>query len=180
MLTETEALASSARRMWPMTRALLTLAVVVAVAAGALAQGGTPPAVTYPEGYRNWLHVKSMVIHDQSHPLFETFGGIHHVYVNPWGAQAARAGGTFPDGSVLVFDLLAARAMGGAMTEGARKFVGVMVKDSQAYKETGGWGFEAFKGDSRGERLVTDPRTQCFACHQGQQSRDYVFSTYRP
>ena len=32
--------------------------------------------VPYPEGYRDWHHVKSMVI-EEGHPLYNAFGGIH-------------------------------------------------------------------------------------------------------
>ena len=39
------------------------------------------PQVSYPAGYRNWHHVKSMVV-DKGHPLHEAFGGIHHLYAN--------------------------------------------------------------------------------------------------
>lgn len=157
--------------------------VFLLVAATAAGQSGTEksPAgrVKYPEGYRGWIHLKSMVIHEKSHPLFDSFGGIHHVYVNSKGARAARAGGPYPDGAILVFDLLEAKAEGGAMVEGSRKFIGVMAKDSKTYPETGGWGFEAFRGNSRDDRLVTEPKGQCFACHQAQKAKDYVYSEYR-
>ncbi len=58
---------------------------------------------------------------------------------------------------------------GGAITEGPRKFIGVMAKNAGAYSDTGGWGFEAFKSDTRDQRIVTDAKTQCFACHRGQR-----------
>lgn len=154
-----------------------TASLVTALVGRGAAQGGQVP---FPDGYRSWLHVKSMVIHEPQHPLYQAFGGIHHVYVNPTGAQALRTGGPFPDGSVLVFDLLETRAEGGALVEGPRKFVAVMRKDRRAHPDTGGWGFEAFKGDSRQERVVQDARTQCFACHQSQAARDYVFASLRP
>jgi hypothetical protein len=157
----------------------LFLLTAVAFGSGALG-AADQPKVKYPEGYRSWLHLKSMVIHDKSHPLFEAFGGIHHVYVNPRGAKVARSGGTYPDGTVLVFDLLEAKSEGGATTEGSRKFVGVMEKNGGAYAATGGWGFEAFKGDTKDQRVVTDAKTQCFACHQSRQASGYVFSTHRP
>ena len=35
-------------------------------------------AVPYPDGYRAWTHVKSMVI-GAGHPLFASFGGITSV-----------------------------------------------------------------------------------------------------
>ena len=37
--------------------------------------------VAYPEGYRDWHHVKSMVI-QPGHGLYDAFGGIHHLYAN--------------------------------------------------------------------------------------------------
>ena len=154
------------------------LAGLVAFGGGLLA-AAEAPKVAYPEGYRGWLHVKSTVIHDKAHSLFESFGGIHHIYVNPAGAKAARTGGAYPDGTVFVFDLLEAKNEGGAMTEGPRKFIGVMVKNAKAYAATGGWGFEAFKGDTRDQRVVTDAKTQCFLCHQGQEKSGFVFSSFR-
>ncbi|MGB5736919.1 MAG: cytochrome P460 family protein, partial [Thiohalocapsa sp.] len=60
--------------------------------------------VSYPEGYREWTHVKSMVIHP-GHPLENPFLGIHHVYAN----EAARDGletGVYSDGALFAFDLL--------------------------------------------------------------------------
>ena len=41
------------------------------------AQAADPAPVPYPTGYRDWHHVKSMVI-EQGHPLYAAFGGIHH------------------------------------------------------------------------------------------------------
>lgn len=133
--------------------------------------------VAYPEGYRDWTHVKSMVI-QEGHPLFDAFGGIHHVYANDKALKALKAGKPFPDGSVLVFDLLEARQDNHAIVEGSRKVVGVMEKDSKAFASTGGWGYEGFKGDTR-ERVVEDPQAACHSCHASQKDRDYVFSTYR-
>jgi hypothetical protein len=63
---------------------------------------------------------------------------------------------------------------------GDRKLVAVMEKNRTRFKTTGGWGFEAFKGDSRTERTVTDANAQCFSCHQQQKDNDFVFSGYRP
>jgi hypothetical protein len=159
---------------------IAAVVVVTGVAAGTGTRAQSGAAVAYPDGYRSWFHVKSMVINQRTHPLFEAFGGIHHVYVNAAGAAAARRGGSYPDGTVFVFDLLDATSDGGAIVEGARKFTAVMVKDARASAATGGWGFQAFKGDSRDERVVGDGGKQCFACHASQKARDYVFSRPRP
>jgi hypothetical protein len=147
------------------------------LAPSALAQ--SEAQVPYPEGYRDWHHVKSMVI-NPGHPLYEAFGGIHHLYANKKALEGYRKG-RFPDGAVIVFDLLEAKNADNAITEGPRKVVGVMHKDSKKFAKTGGWGFEGFKGDSKTERAVGNKaETACYACHTAQKDKDYVFSQLRP
>jgi hypothetical protein len=144
----------------------------------ALALPAHAAEVAYPDGYRDWHHVKSMVI-QPGHGLYEAFGGIHHLYANRKALEGYRTG-KFPDGSVIVFDLLEAPVEGGAITEGKRKVVGVMARDARKFAATGGWGFEGFKGDSRTERAVgADAAKACFACHAPQKDRGYVFSSLR-
>ena len=138
---------------------------------------GTGDQVPYPEGYREWTHVKSMVI-QKGHPLFDAFGGIHHIYANPAAAEALRASKSFPDGAVFVFDLLTANTENNAIVEGPRKVLGVMHRDTARFKDTGGWGFEGFKGDTR-DGVVKSPAKECFACHKADQPQDFVFSTWR-
>lgn len=151
------------------------LILLAALAAPALAAG----PVAYPEGYRNWTHVKSMVI-QPGHALYDAFGGIHHLYANGKAMQGYRSG-KFPDGAVIVFDLLEAKSAEDTVQEGARKVVGVMHKDAKRYKATGGWGFEGFKGDSKTERAVGENAAKaCFECHTAQKDKGYVFSAWRP
>lgn len=86
--------------------------------------------------------------------------------------------GRFPDGSVIVFDLLETRDNAGTTTEGPRKFIDVMVKDSQLYAGTGGWGFEEFTGNSHTDRALTpQARIDCYTCHTRQKDHGFVFST---
>lgn len=165
-----------------MVRRLAVVAVCVVVAAlGVVALSlSKSKSVPYPEGYRSWTHVKTLILRP-GHPLYDGFGGIHHVYANDKALKVLKAGsGKFPDGSVLVFDLFEAPEQDNAISEGARKVTAVMVKNSQLYKETGGWGFEAFKGGNPKEPIVKDPVKDCYTCHTGQAHRDYVFSEYRP
>lgn len=153
---------------------ILALACVLAIPAADAAEG-----VSYPSGYRDWRHVKSMVIRP-GHPLHGAFGGIHHLYANRKAVEGY-ARGRFADGSVIVFDLLEAPEGDAAITEGPRKVVGVMAKDSKKHAATGGWGFEAFKGDSTTDRAVgANAATACFQCHQPRMDHDFVFSAARP
>jgi hypothetical protein len=158
-----------------MRNTILTALATTIAASLTMAQAHEVP---YPEGYRAWRHVKSMVI-NEGHPLHSAFGGIHHIYANE-AAVKGYASGKFPDGAVIVFDLLEARDEDHAITEGARKVLGVMHKDAKQWASTGGWGFEGFAGDSKSERVVrADAAAKCFTCHTALKDRDYVFSTAR-
>jgi Cytochrome P460 len=136
------------------------------------------PPVPYPQGYRQWTHVKSMTI-NQGHALYEAFGGVHHLYANALAMQGYKSG-KFADGSVIVFDLLEARVADNTVQEGGRKVLGVMQRDARKYKDTGGWGFEGFKGDSKTERAVGNlAAAACFECHTARKDHDFVFSSFR-
>jgi len=157
-------------------RKIIVLATALSFASPLMA--ADPAPVPYPEGYRQWTHVESMAI-NQGHPLYDAFGGIHHLYANQRAMQGYKSG-KFADGSVIIFDLLEAKAADNTVQEGARKVLGVMHKDAKKYKSTGGWGYEGFKGDSKTERAVgKNAATACFQCHTAQKDKDYVFSAFR-
>jgi hypothetical protein len=159
---------------WVRPAAAGLAAIFILAPAGAV----DPPAVAYPAGYRQWVHVKSMVI-QPGHALYDAFGGIHHLYANAAALRGYKSG-KFPDGAVIVFDLLEAKNADNTVQEGQRKVVGVMVKDAKKYAATGGWGYEGFKGDSSTERAVgKNAATACHACHEAQKAQDYVFSKLR-
>jgi hypothetical protein len=143
----------------------------------ALAAANAAAPIDYPEDYRQWTHIKTMTLHE-GHPLENPFKGIHHVYGNPKGVEGTKTG-TFKDGAVLVFDLLENQTQDNASVEGPRVLIGVMVRDQKKYASTGGWGFEAWKGNSRTERIVNDGGKSCYDCHASQQDTDYVFSRWR-
>ncbi len=159
-----------------MKRMILLAGFGLLMIAGNWACAGTR-AIEYPEGYRNWTHVKSMVI-EPGHPLENPFQGLHHVYGNEKALEGYEKG-TFPEGSVIVFDLLNYDQAEKTLQEADRKLIGVMVKDDAAYAKTGGWGFEAFAGDSKSKRLVDDKGQGCFACHASQKENEFVFSKLR-
>ncbi|MEW6132996.1 MAG: cytochrome P460 family protein [Pseudomonadota bacterium] len=157
-----------------MKKPFLGLVSVLAMAV----QAAEPPAVAFPEGYRDWRHVKSMEL-KPAHPLYESFGGIHHLYANPKAVQGYR-NGRFPDGATIVFDLLEAQNGVNAMTEGKRKVLGVMVRDASRHGATGGWGFEAFAGGDPKKPVVgRDAAKACFGCHATRQDSNYLFSSLR-
>ncbi len=141
----------------------------------------SPEQVPYPDGYRRWTHVRSGLIGPES-PDYKTNGGIHHIYANDKAMTALeeKEGRRFPDGSVIVYDLLEARTKEGITTEGERRYLTVMRKDSKRFADTGGWGFEVFRKDSHTDRLIwPNAKTRCFDCHANRKDMDYVFGSFR-
>jgi hypothetical protein len=134
--------------------------------------------VTFPEGWRTWKHVKSMIV-QPGHPLAGLVEGTHHIYANARALSGYRKR-PFPDGSVIVFDLLTTQQGDRAITEGPRKAVIVMRKDSKRFASTGGWGYEVFaEGDRRRPQIGAKAGETCHTCHVSQRARDYVFSDIR-
>jgi len=136
-----------------------------------------PGAVSYPEGFRLWHHIKTGVVGPQN-AAFEHVKGFHHIYANEK-AMIGYNTGEFPEGSVIVFDVLEAIEKNSDLTESNRKFIDVMEKDSKKFEATGGWGYEEFTGDTR-ERIVNEPAIKgCFNCHASKKSEGFVFSKLR-
>jgi hypothetical protein len=135
-------------------------------------------AVTYPEGYRSWTHVKSALV-SPAHPQYSSIGGFQHIYANEQAMIGYRTR-AFPEGSVVVFDWLEMRDNAGAFAEGPRRQVDVMVKDAARFASTGGWGFQRFVKDSKTELAAAPTPQDCFACHNRLKKDGLILSSYRP
>jgi len=135
----------------------------------------TEEVVPYPEGYRDWTHVKTYIVGPKS-PAFKFIGGFNHVYANEK-AMLGYKTGHFPNGSVIVSDVIQAKEDSVDIREGARHHLDVMVRDSIKYADVGGWRFEEFQGDSPTRLLTPQTRVVCSNCHTKQ--KDMVFSVYR-
>jgi len=69
----------------------------------------------------------------------------------------------------------AQKVLAESFVAGAPSNVQFMVKDSNKYGSTGGWGFAQFtNGKPDGEAVLKT----CFACHAPAKDRDFVFTRY--
>jgi len=137
------------------------------------ASAGDSKGVKFPADHRSWDHVRSTVIHDKENPLF----GFLSVYANKKALKSNKSGKAYPNGSKIVGIFHDVVDEGGIMTQGKRLKYVVMVKNKYSFKETGGWGFQAF--DTTGKKaLIADPKTSCFSCHAGLEDTDFVFSKF--
>ena len=155
----------------------LLLAAILAAWMGSRWSAAAQAGVPFPEGYRRWTHVRSVLVGPQS-PFFSTSGGMHHIYANEK-AMERYAAHNFPDGAVLVFDLFEVKEKDGITSASARQRIDVMLKDSRRFAGSGGWGFERFMGDGQEPALDEQHRDSCFTCHEQVKQKDFVFSDYR-
>ena len=152
----------------------------LSIALAVFAADKPPAEVPFPEGYRSWQHVKSVIAGPGSKGFATDGGKIYHFYANPAAVEGYRDG-KFPNGAILVRETLHAvpgqGASEGVLSEGDRTALDVMLKDDTLFKDTAGWGFETF--NSKSERLAEKDRAQCYACHSKQKDHDLVFTSLR-
>lgn len=142
----------------------------VVVACAAVAAVAAKPEGAILENWRSWQHVKGMAILDKSHGLY----GFHHVYVEPKGVAAYKAGKGYPNGTTLVVPFYEVQEGEGTVSQGPLMKVAYMKRDSKA-TATGGWQFGAV--DASGKNVEVDANA-CFQCHVPRKSREYVFSEW--
>jgi hypothetical protein len=154
-----------------MRRRLILAAAAAVLIAAPIASVAAGPEAPFPLGYRTWTHIKSGWI-GEGGLGYPHFAGLHHIYANK-NAMTGYRTGTFPTGSVVVFDVLATKAGVGSLTTADRRFRDVMEKTAE------GWRFTEFNLDSHSERNVTTEAgvKECAACH-AQAKQDHVFSTF--
>lgn len=110
--------------------------------------------------------------------------GMHVVYTQPGVIEHYRKTGQFPDGAVLVKELLKAKT--GAMTTGivshATEIEGwfVMIKDTKnrfpGNKLWGdGWGWAFFGADNPTGTTTEDFKAECLECHVPARQTDWIY-----
>jgi hypothetical protein len=129
--------------------------------------------VTIPKEYRQWALIAPA---EEANPLNE----LRAVLGNAAAIKAYQGGVLpFPDGSILVklaWRHVQSPEFASASIPGVATTVQIMVKDSQKYSASGGWGFGRFVD---GKPVDEAQHQTCFACHAARaQSHDIVFTRY--
>ena len=159
-------------------KAILILSPVAVLIVSFALSAQTDETPSFPREFRKWAHVKSVLVGTQS-AAFASEGGIHHIYANDKALEGYDSG-TFPDGSVIVYDLLETKEVAGNTIEGQTRRVDVMVKQSDRYSSTGGWEFMSFsKNDRTNGNLTAARQATCSGCHAHKKDHDFVFSEFR-
>lgn len=109
---------------------------------------------------------------------------LHVVFASPGAAEAYRAGGDFPEGTVLVKEVFVAATA--SMTTGTvshsdtLKGWFVMVRDTTG-RHAGnklwgeGWGWSWFDAGNPTKTTSTDYKADCHACHVPAQATEWIY-----
>ena len=139
-----------------------------------------------PAGYRKWIYVGTpLTPHDMNNGK-AAFPEFHSVYINPEAYDHYDKTGEFPDGTVLIKELVSVGTK--QATSGNGYFMGeftgleVLMKDKRRFKdEPGNWGFFSFGHEYPLKPTAEiQPTANCNACHGGAADDDYVFRQYYP
>ncbi len=170
--------------------ALLAAVIAIAFSSPAAAASGAKFSSTgelkIPKDYRQWVFVGAPVTPNELNNGKAAFPEFHHVYIDPASYDAYRKSGKFPDGTVLVKELVSVGAKSSSSGNGyfPGEFSGIAaaVKDAKRFvKEPGSWAYFSFVG-ADGKPLASakaQATADCNVCHQ-QNTEDWVFTSHYP
>ncbi len=139
-----------------------------------------------PEGYRDWMYIGTPLTPNDMNNGEAPFPEFHNVYINPQAWRAYQRTGQFPDGTVLVKELVSVGSKEASSGNGyfMGEFVGLeaAIKDSKRFpNEPGHWAYFSF-GHSYplAEATKAQAVENCSSCHQTRAAQDFVFTQYYP
>ena len=138
-----------------------------------------------PEEYRKWEEVGNSVIPDDHNHGKAISPGIHTVYIDPVAYRHRQDKGTFPDGAVIVMEVLhikreESESGFGYFTTGGRDLL-VQVKDRRVFPRNG-WAYFSFTDAQlkQGQNVAGMTDRKCGDCHLAAAEDDEVFVQYFP
>lgn len=147
-----------------------------------------------PVGYRKWVFIGAPLTPNGLNNGKAGFPEFHNVYVQDKNLTVYQKTGSFPEGTVIVKELLliakstypdgsADSASGRGYGEGAFNGMDVTVKDSKRFADTNGWGFFNFGHHA----LPYEPtaklasKQECASCHiAGAAKTDLTWVEFYP
>ncbi len=141
-----------------------------------------------PSGYREWIYIGTPLTPNDMNNGKAAFPEFHNVYIDPasWGHW--KKTGKFPDGTLIVKELVSVGSKQAASGKGyfQGKYIGLeaSLKSKKHFpNSTGNWGFFRFTIENSPELLkisTAQPDKNCLLCHQHQANQDLVFTQYYP
>ena len=160
------------------------------------AQGGNKKVYSFdgsgnliqPKGYREWIFVGSPLTPNDMNNGKAAFPEFHHVYIPHEQFKVYKRTGAFPDGTILVKELLSVGKKQAPSGKGYFNgdFIGLeaTIKDTKRFKdEPGNWAYFSFTtpiGQPHKKTAKAFSKTKCNFCHQAFAKDDWVFTQYYP
>ncbi len=136
--------------------------------------------------YREWVYVGTPLTPNDLNPPEAPFPEFHNVYIHPSDFDHYKRTGQFPDGTVLIKELVLVGSNTAVSGKGyfMGEFTGLeaTVKDSERFPdEPGNWAYFTF-GHSYplADSAAAFPAAACNACHEASAADDFVFTQYYP
>jgi len=190
-------LSSLAKNLVYWSSAAISLTVIMTIASAVLMAAPADPVrskpaftadgkLLQPTGYREWIYVGTPLTPNDLNPPEAPFPEFHNVYIHPLDFAVYRKTGNFPEGTVLVKELVSVGAKQATSGKGyfMGEFVGleVAVKDSRRFpREPGHWAYFSFGHKyPLAAETASQPVASCNSCHGANAAQDYVFTQYYP
>jgi hypothetical protein len=137
-----------------------------------------------PKNYREWIYLTSGIDMSYSPKAMDMQGQsmFDNVFVNPAAWRSFLATGTWPDKTVMVLEVRAAKSKGSINQSGHFQDTAIMgfevhVKDQERFP--GKWAF--FEFDAAGKNGTIVPQgAPCYTCHAAHAAVDTTFVQFYP
>jgi hypothetical protein len=141
-----------------------------------------------PQGYREWVFVGSPLTPNDMNNGKAAFPEFHHVYIPAKYFNVYKRTGAFPNGTILVKELLSVGKKQAPSGKGYFNgdFIGLeaTIKDTKRFKdEPGNWAYFSFTtpiGQPHKKSTKALTKNKCNFCHQAFAKDDWVFTQYYP
>ena len=138
--------------------------------------------ISVPKDFQSWQFLGTWAVADDEEGKTGS-KGFHNVYTRPESVAAFRSTGAFPDGAVIVKQLL--KATTDTMTTGEISYATetdgwfIMIKDTQGrFKDNplwgDGWGWALFNAGQTAT-VTEDYKVDCLPCHQPAKQDDWIY-----
>jgi len=138
--------------------------------------------------WRSWIFVGTPLTPNDLNPPIASFPEFHNVYINPTAYEHYKKTGKFPQGTVLIKELVSVGSKQASSGKGYFEgdFIGLeaTVKDAKRFpKEPGNWAYFTFSHEPPPypKTAKLQPAAACnMACHQRLAEDDWVFTQFYP
>ena len=147
-----------------------------------------------PTGYREWVFLGSPLTPNALNGGKASFPEFHNVYVERTNFEAYQKTGTFPEGTVLVKELVLLQKptfpdgsqqapSGRGYFDGAFNGMDVSVKDTKKFAKTNGWGYFTFghHAEPYETTAAESSAAECAGCHLANVAKtDMTYVQFYP